>query len=87
MKCLVPHPLDKRKPYLMTLRKIVHDLGSDTKCHFQPFPRPEIHMSEHVADEVGIQLLQNEKDGNFPLLYSLLKQSTFGCSGMYSTNI
>lgn len=83
MKHLVPHPLDKRKPYLLTLRKIIHDLGSDTKCHFQPFPRQDIHMSEHVAGEVGIQLLQNKKDENFPLLYSLLKQSTSGCSGNY----
>lgn len=86
MKSLVPHPLDKQKPYLMTLRKIVRELGGSTKCHFQPLRRPEIHMSEHVAEEVGIQLLQKEKDGTLPLIYLLLEQSMVGSSRMYSTN-
>lgn len=83
MKQLVSHPLDKRKPYLMTLRKIVRDLGGNGKCHFKPAPRKDVHMSEHVAQEVGIQLLQRQ-DGDLTQVYQLLKQSTdLESSGMH----
>ncbi|RMJ25980.1 hypothetical protein PHISP_03158 [Aspergillus sp. HF37] len=83
MKSVVDHPLEKRQPYLMTLSKIVRDLGGTAKCHFVLNPlkyeihmADEIHMAEHVALEVGIQLLQKEADGTtlLPWVYLLLKQ-------------
>lgn len=86
MKQLIPHPLDKREPYLMTLRKIVRDLGGNGKCHFKPAPRIDVQMSEHVAKEVGIQLLQRQ-DGILPPVYQLLKQPDLESSGMNASNI
>lgn len=74
MKDLIWHPLEKRRPYLMTLRKIVRELGGSTKCHSVPV-RPEIHMAEYVAQEVGIQLLQMEPEGSlFAWAYLLINK-------------
>lgn len=74
MKDLIWHPLEKRRPYLMTLRKIVRDLRGSTKCH-PVTVLPEIHMAEYVAQEVGIQLLQLDPESSlYTWVYPLIKQ-------------
>ncbi|KAJ5894253.1 hypothetical protein N7495_005944 [Penicillium taxi] len=66
MKSYPINLLDKRRLYLMTLEKIVRDLGGSTICeilHRSPdLQSSETHMSEFVAFRVAIELLRAEEE-------------------------
>lgn len=76
MKYVLDNPSDSQRFYLKKLEKILRHLGSTAKCKMGKFRllSARISMSQHVADEVAIQLVRSEEmDGSLPRAYSLLK--------------
>lgn len=88
LKYILDSPLDKRRLYLTTLEKILRDLGGTARCKIKKFSisSRRIHMTEHVAVEVAIQLLQSEeKETPLPWIYLLMKQGRLAASFNAST--
>jgi hypothetical protein len=76
LKQALVSPLDKRVLYLTTLGRILRELGGTARCKVKTFSLPsvKVHMSEHVAGEVAVQLLQSaETEGPLPWVYAPLK--------------
>ncbi|RHZ58906.1 hypothetical protein CDV55_105599 [Aspergillus turcosus] len=76
LKHALVSPLENRVLYLTTLEKILRKLGGTARCKVKTFRlhSVRVHMSEHVAGEVAVQLFQNEEtEGPLPWVYALLK--------------
>lgn len=90
MKSILNGPLDTRRLYLVTLEKIVRDLGGIAQCKTRNLglTPSRIHMALYVAGEVAIQLLQSEeKERSLPVVYSLLKPGTLAIVRRYVPDI
>jgi hypothetical protein len=78
MKNTMSSPFDERRLYLITLERIMRQLGGSTVSktrYFHPGVRsPQIHRSLSVAARLAIELLQSEEtESSIPPVYSLLK--------------